>query len=1565
MSTHERTNFERTNFANFENINERKYMTQQDERRTGEKKETETDVQRNEDRVDGRMEDGDDEAVLVIAQNHITSQSLCVLKGRCSGELVTLLMDTGACASVIYDRCVSRLRLEKRRGKKAILVMADASRLPSDEWVDLEIEMDIDNKKMTIQIEAIVMMPATESNFDVILGIADQRRCLGNVTYHRDGKVTFMNAIEVSNPGGLPTDQSGTNALKVHLDAEGEQSIKVPDGTDNHQETRTSEANENRELARSALAKAQIPDHLRPRITEIVDKYPGLVRRHVKPAEALNEELRNRTPKATILMKEGASAPAHSPSRMSSTTLKILKDLVEELQAGGLLTPSTSPYATRGLLIPKGNGEFRFVCDYRDLNQSVVRNAYALPNIWTNLGKFEGKRFFSKLDLKSFFFQIPLEQSARKVTAVTTPFGLFEWCVVPQGLCTSPAIAQAHINFVLSKQGSLDKKVGLDEEVGAYIDDLGFGSQSEEEMLVLLDSVLARLALHGIQVRLDKSAFVQSRIQFLGFEIDGQSDPGYTRIRPHPERLKAMLEFPTPTNQDTLRRFLGMTVFVHDLVNRQAEIAACLHPLTQITHWDLHTWTSEHQEAFEKMKAALAAEPFVSLPNAREPFVLRVDASTKAIGGALLQRAPNGQERVVAYISKKFSNTEFNWTAAEKELYALVYAIKKHGHFFHGSEQPLTFVSDHKPLQHYRTWILTPKISRWLDILNSVHWVFEYTKGSENALADCLSRPESGDEPEKEFVMTRVSSQTKALCSITNAESDRHPEAIIEAAIDGATEEESEMAELLADASAIDGATEGEAETETNDGAETETKDASTDTITKIPAYTPYEGSLNTFDTPTREFLMKIKDAYDDDDAAIVRRLREGETCTNYYRDSNGFIYFQDREHTEPRLYIPRKASHCWGVLVAKYHQEIGLHCNAAKTYHKLAKRFHWEGMWNDVKRYVKGCVTCQRQLPTTRRHYLPMAFPTPKRCFEIVCMDHKTGLPTDQSGANAFLVVVDFLSRMAILIPTNNHQTESMLAKQLYRSVWSKWGYPRKLVSDRGSTFVGRISRLIARHANYQPIYSTAGNPKTAAIAENVIRQVLNYLRKFVDQYAQQNPNSWSEGLAAIEYAYNDSVNPRTFPFTPFLIALGRENTRNIVTDVERYFPSPESSSTGRISSIIDPLVAFENYLERRFDLEQHARRNYNQLTEKFLEEKRKKFAYLPFLVGDLVWLAHTVRLKNEVKQPSLAPRRSGPFIILETLPHNDYKLGPTVNTPSEDISWLERKSTPVINGERLARYFPPEEILDETDFENDVLISDVPDFDNNERHLTRTLISAISVDKRKPFVILDLGSGEQSLGKGILEFFGDKRSVRYVSVDVNARSNPTYAWDILRFFEILATDSDAMEVFKPHYFDMIWFSGRCDPFSQANTTGRRDVEAGLALIRAGLKIIDFLKPRVVYMESAHSGPHRLADQPEMKELEHQYHLIPHACSQCHYGFLNQKHTCIWSNLTLSLRVCSRDTPCETLRHYTRHLVTSQNGPSGPDREIPGLSTKLSGRVAPGLIQLLLYKAIMHCLLN
>ena len=162
----------------------------------------------------------------------------------------------------------------------------------------------------------------------------------------------------------------------------------------------------------------------------------------------------------------------------------------------------------------------------------------------------------------------------------------------------------------------------------------------------------------------------------------------------------------------------------------------------------------------------------------------------------------------------------------------------------------------------------------------------------------------------------------------------------------------------------------------------------------------------------------------------------------------------------------------------------------------------------------------CNRNAPTTRRHYLPLAVPTPERCFSIIAVDQKVGLPKDSQGNDGYLVIIDFLSRLAILIPTPRSLSETQFQRLLDTHLFSKWGCPTKIVSDRGTNLASKLMRMSAKFGGFEHSIGSSGNPKTAGIAERAIRTTLDYLRKYVNSHAQVHPERWSEALPAVECA-------------------------------------------------------------------------------------------------------------------------------------------------------------------------------------------------------------------------------------------------------------------------------------------------------------------------------------------------------------------------------------------------------------------------------------------------------------
>jgi hypothetical protein len=316
---------------------------------------------------------------------------------------------------------------------------------------------------------------------------------------------------------------------------------------------------------------------------------------------------------------------------------------VEELLQQGLIRPSASPYGSPILFVRKKEGTFRMVIDYRAINKLTVKDKYPLPRIDDLLDKLQGAKHFSSFDLSSGNHQVRLLDSDIPKTAFRTPFGSYEFLVLPFGLTNAPATFQRLMNTIFHdfvREGF----------VVVYLDDLLVYSKTEEEHMTHLERVLDRLWEHQLYAKLSKCNFLTHELKYLGHLV------GKDGLKPDPEKIEVINIWPTPTGVHQVRQFLGLANYFRKFIARYSLMAA---PLTSLTStkrpW---VWGEVEQHAFQKIKDALTSSPVLVLPDMTKPFELKVisDASDVGVGAILLQ-----DDRPVAYFSKKLNEAERNY----------------------------------------------------------------------------------------------------------------------------------------------------------------------------------------------------------------------------------------------------------------------------------------------------------------------------------------------------------------------------------------------------------------------------------------------------------------------------------------------------------------------------------------------------------------------------------------------------------------------------------------------------------------------------------------------------------------------------------------------------------------------------------------------------------------------------------------------------------------------------------------------------------------------------------------
>ena len=410
---------------------------------------------------------------------------------------------------------------------------------------------------------------------------------------------------------------------------------------------------------------------------------------------------------------------------MSRDELIELRRYLEENLAKGFIRASRSEAASPVLFAKKPGGGLRFCVDYRGLNAITVKNRYPLPLISETLDRLSRAKIYTKLDIISAFNRIRIKKGQEHLTAFRTRQGLFEYLVLPFGLCNGPATFQSYINEALRGY--------LDDFCTAYLDDILIYSENELEHQEHVHKVLERLAAHQLQVDVTKSTFYAKKVKYLGLIISTEG------IQMDPDKVKAIIEWPHIQNVRDVQSFLGFANFYRRFIYNFSKIAM---PLTRLTKketpWE---WTSECQKAFDTLRMAFTSELILIHFDPEKEIVVETDASDYVSAGILSQYDDNGILRPVAYFSRKHTPAECNYEIFDKELLAIVKAFENWRPELEGSAYPIDVVTDHKNLEYFTTTkLLSRRQARWAEFLSRFNFKIRYRPGKQGGKPDALTR---------------------------------------------------------------------------------------------------------------------------------------------------------------------------------------------------------------------------------------------------------------------------------------------------------------------------------------------------------------------------------------------------------------------------------------------------------------------------------------------------------------------------------------------------------------------------------------------------------------------------------------------------------------------------------------------------------------------------------------------------------------------------------------------------------------------------------------------------------
>ncbi|THG93879.1 hypothetical protein EW026_g7472 [Hermanssonia centrifuga] len=393
------------------------------------------------------------------------------------------------------------------------------------------------------------------------------------------------------------------------------------------------------------------------------------------------------------------------------------KTLLQQHLDAGRIRPSCSPYASPAFLIPKHDTTVlpRWVNDYRMLNANTVPDVHPLPSIAEILSDCGKGQFFAKIDMTNSFFQTLVHPDDIPLTAVTTPFGLYEWTVMPQGCRNAPATHQRRMfNALRQHIGSI---------CHVYLDDIVIWSQTLEEHRRNVATILECLRQHKLYCSPKKTDLFCISMNFLGHYVSADG------IQADNAKVEKILDWPVPRSASEVRAFLGLVRYISNFLPALSCHTLVLNTLTTKEADKQFLWTPAHFEAFEAIKTLVTSREcltvidHMNLGNNR--VFVSCDASNLCTGAVL-------------------SYGETPETA--RPLLAIVCALRKWRVDLLGI--PFTIFSDHRTLENFTEQKhLSRRQARWQEFMSQYDYTITYIAGADNAPADAMSRKPSITPP--------------------------------------------------------------------------------------------------------------------------------------------------------------------------------------------------------------------------------------------------------------------------------------------------------------------------------------------------------------------------------------------------------------------------------------------------------------------------------------------------------------------------------------------------------------------------------------------------------------------------------------------------------------------------------------------------------------------------------------------------------------------------------------------------------------------------------------------------
>jgi len=745
----------------------------------------------------------------------------------------------------------------------------------------------------------------------------------------------------------------------------------------------------------------------------------------------------------------------------------LLKKNLEEMQAAGVgqIDPPDLIHASPCFFAKRPRStKLRLCYACTDLNEVTVDLVFPLPRMEDILDKLKGKRFFTILDLRSGYWQIILTDRAKRLMGMITQLGTFGWNVLPFGPKNAPAHFQRVMRKVLAQT--------LEKFALVYIDDIIIFSDSFEDHIKHIKEVFQCLKTANLMVAKDKAHFCLKQVKLLGKVVTGEG------MIPDPAIIADVNNFPTPKNAKQVLRFLGLAGVYQNFIKDYQLIAA---PLYKLTHKKVQwKWEKEEIDSFTQLKEKLISEPILHHPDFSKDFIIFSDAS-KIGAGAVLCQIQNEQYFPVAYASWLFSPTQRRYSTTEREMLALILAVRKWKGYF--LNRKFLAKTDHKALTGYMN-LHDPhgRIARWTAELNQFSFKLQHVPGKTNIMADALSRVDQDQ-----------TNQDKAIHT---------------------------MAAVLADI-----------------GKMYDFEICAAVDLLTLPSDKEW-AAVQRLDPDWYPLIRWIdKGDLPQEDKRALEVLTQATHFVLY--GENDILMRKSKIDEDENETLRKVVPSIWRKLIlTQYHDAMfkGAHAGRDKTLENVKSHFFFKNMAKYVDTYVKSCFVCQRVKDPSFaiKSWTPLGNIEAKAPLELYCIDLWSPGTRSRSGNIYVLTVIDAFSKWAFAIPIPNKNADTVA--QALLMTFTQTGIPVRIHSDLGTEFINATLAALCSKLGIQQSNTTAYHPQGNAYAERIHK----FFRQAIASYCLDDGRNWDELLPFLIMTYNDSYHS-AIGCTPSEVHLGR----------------------------------------------------------------------------------------------------------------------------------------------------------------------------------------------------------------------------------------------------------------------------------------------------------------------------------------------------------------------------------------------------------------------------------------